>query len=63
MYVLCLCIGLDIPPLSDEASGSYQTHLGRSHLRQTPEPLDGILSPELDKMVTDGLYTLTVCIL
>ncbi|XP_057189086.1 histone-lysine N-methyltransferase 2C isoform X3 [Triplophysa rosa] len=45
--------GLDIAPLTDEASGSYQTHLGRSHPRQTPEPLDGILSPELDKMVTD----------
>ncbi|XP_059358418.1 histone-lysine N-methyltransferase 2C-like isoform X3 [Carassius carassius] len=43
--------GLDVAPLTEDAS---QAHLGRTHLRQVPEgPLDGILSPELDKMVTD----------
>ncbi|XP_016320042.1 histone-lysine N-methyltransferase 2C [Sinocyclocheilus anshuiensis] len=46
--------GLDIAPLTEDASVSSQTHLGRTHPRQVPEePLDGILSPELDKMVTD----------
>ncbi|XP_065124300.1 histone-lysine N-methyltransferase 2C isoform X10 [Paramisgurnus dabryanus] len=46
--------GLDVAPLTEEASGSSQSHLSRSHLRQvSEEPLDGILSPELDKMVTD----------
>ncbi|XP_052467050.1 histone-lysine N-methyltransferase 2C isoform X1 [Carassius gibelio] len=46
--------GLDIAPLTEDASVSSQTHLGRAHPRQVAEePLDGILSPELDKMVTD----------
>ncbi|XP_077069572.1 histone-lysine N-methyltransferase 2C isoform X1 [Siphateles boraxobius] len=46
--------GLDISPLTEDASASSQTHLGRTYPRQVPEePLDGILSPELDKMVTD----------
>ncbi|XP_051555188.1 histone-lysine N-methyltransferase 2C-like isoform X3 [Myxocyprinus asiaticus] len=46
--------GLDDAPLTEEASVSSQTHLGRAPPRQAPdEPLDGILSPELDKMVTD----------
>ncbi|XP_016372184.1 histone-lysine N-methyltransferase 2C-like [Sinocyclocheilus rhinocerous] len=46
--------GLDIAHLTEDASVSSQTHLGRTHPHQVPEePLDGILSPELDKMVTD----------
>ncbi|KTG34576.1 hypothetical protein cypCar_00021309 [Cyprinus carpio] len=46
--------GLDVAPLTEDASLSSQTHLGRTHIRQVPEePLDGILSPELDKMVTE----------
>ncbi|RXN27847.1 histone-lysine N-methyltransferase 2C-like protein [Labeo rohita] len=46
--------GLDVAPLTEDASVSSQTHLGRTHPRQVhEEPLDGILSPELDKMVTD----------
>ncbi|XP_051556784.1 histone-lysine N-methyltransferase 2C isoform X3 [Myxocyprinus asiaticus] len=46
--------GLDVEPLTEEASVSSQTHLGRAHPRHLPEePLDDILSPELDKMVTD----------
>uniref|UniRef100_A0A8C2KDP1 [histone H3]-lysine(4) N-methyltransferase n=1 Tax=Cyprinus carpio TaxID=7962 RepID=A0A8C2KDP1_CYPCA len=45
------------PTYLQDASLSSQTHLGRTHIRQVPEePLDGILSPELDKMVTEGLY-------
>ncbi|XP_076829212.1 histone-lysine N-methyltransferase 2C isoform X14 [Brachyhypopomus gauderio] len=44
--------GLDVAPLAEEASLSSQSHPVRAH--QVPEePLDGILSPELDKMVTD----------
>ncbi|XP_056329618.1 histone-lysine N-methyltransferase 2C isoform X7 [Danio aesculapii] len=46
--------GLDIAPLAEDESVSSQAHLGRTHSRMVPEePLDGILSPELDKMVTD----------
>ncbi|XP_073705573.1 histone-lysine N-methyltransferase 2C [Garra rufa] len=46
--------GLDVAPLTEDASVSSQAHLGRAHPRQMhEEPLDGILSPELDKMVTD----------
>ncbi|XP_016139199.1 histone-lysine N-methyltransferase 2C [Sinocyclocheilus grahami] len=46
--------GLDVAPFTEDASVSSQTHLGRTHPRQVhEEPLDGILSPELDKMVTD----------
>ncbi|XP_049337977.1 histone-lysine N-methyltransferase 2C isoform X4 [Astyanax mexicanus] len=45
--------GLDITPLSEEASVSCQSHSGRGSHQVAEEPLDGILSPELDKMVTD----------
>ncbi|TSL47723.1 Histone-lysine N-methyltransferase 2C [Bagarius yarrelli] len=44
--------GLDIAPLTDDASVSSQSNQGQ--LSHQDEPLDGILSPELDKMVTDG---------
>ncbi|XP_047187758.1 histone-lysine N-methyltransferase 2C isoform X3 [Scophthalmus maximus] len=44
--------GLDIGPLSDSSPVAPQA--GRRTPRTLPEePLDGILSPELDKMVTD----------
>ncbi|XP_072544552.1 histone-lysine N-methyltransferase 2C isoform X3 [Salminus brasiliensis] len=45
--------GLDVTPLSEEASVSSQSHPGRGPHQVAEEPLDGILSPELDKMVTD----------
>lgn len=44
--------GLDVAPLTEEASVSSQSNQGR--VSHQDEPLDGILSPELDKMVTDG---------
>ncbi|KAM6948736.1 histone-lysine N-methyltransferase 2C [Aplochiton taeniatus] len=45
--------GLDIGPLTDSPVAP-QSHSGRRTPRALPEePLDGILSPELDKMVTD----------
>ncbi|KAI5103767.1 histone-lysine N-methyltransferase 2C isoform X5, partial [Silurus meridionalis] len=43
--------GLDVAPLTGEPSGSSQSNQGR--VSHQDEPLDGILSPELDKMVTD----------
>ncbi|XP_060784206.1 histone-lysine N-methyltransferase 2C isoform X2 [Neoarius graeffei] len=43
--------GLDVAPLPEEASVSSQLNQGR--VSHQDEPLDGILSPELDKMVTD----------
>ncbi|KAF7661140.1 hypothetical protein LDENG_00268400, partial [Lucifuga dentata] len=46
--------GLDIGPLADSSSVAPQSQPGRRTPRTLPEePLDGILSPELDKMVTD----------
>lgn len=55
---LCLCVstaGLDIGPLADSSPVAPQSQAGRRTPRTLPEePLDGILSPELDKMVTDG---------
>lgn len=63
LFCICVYIGLDVAPLTEDASVSSQAHLGRTHPRQVPEePLDGILSPELDKMVTDGLYITNACI-
>jgi len=62
-FCIYVCIGLDVAPLTEDAAASSQTHLGRTYSRQVPEePLDGILSPELDKMVTDGLYITNVFI-
>uniref|UniRef100_A0AAQ5ZWI3 [histone H3]-lysine(4) N-methyltransferase n=1 Tax=Amphiprion ocellaris TaxID=80972 RepID=A0AAQ5ZWI3_AMPOC len=47
--------GLDIGPLADGSPVTPQSQAGRRTPRTLPEePLDGILSPELDKMVTDG---------
>ncbi|XP_070774430.1 histone-lysine N-methyltransferase 2C [Enoplosus armatus] len=46
--------GLDIGPLTDGSLVAPQSQAGRRTPRTLPEePLDGILSPELDKMVTD----------
>ncbi|XP_043990219.1 histone-lysine N-methyltransferase 2C isoform X1 [Gambusia affinis] len=46
--------GLDIGPLADGSPVAPQSQTGRRTPRTIPEePLDGILSPELDKMVTD----------
>lgn len=55
---ICLCVstaGLDIGPLADNSPVAPQSQPGRRTPRAiAEEPLDGILSPELDKMVTDG---------
>lgn len=53
---LSLPAGLDIttaaddPPLSSDTPGGC----GRCQRMEREEPLDAILSPELDQMVTDG---------
>lgn len=61
--MMCVCLsplcvssaGLDIGPLTDTSPVVHQSQAGRRTPRALPEePLDGILSPELDKMVTDG---------
>ena len=60
MISLCVSVcvstaGLDIGPLTDSSPVVPPSHAGRRTPRSLPEePLDGILSPELDKMVTDG---------
>ncbi|XP_070623547.1 histone-lysine N-methyltransferase 2C isoform X14 [Erythrolamprus reginae] len=47
--------GLDIGPISDDPSTSLPLqNVGHSTRPLSEEQLDGILSPELDKMVTDG---------
>ncbi|XP_078519354.1 histone-lysine N-methyltransferase 2C isoform X4 [Lissotriton helveticus] len=46
--------GLDIGPISDESSSLPQQSVSQSSRPLSEEQLDGILSPELDKMVTDG---------
>lgn len=53
--------GLDIGAISDDPSGPTQSvsTRGPGHLQE--EPLDVILSPELDKMVTDGEDLWLVC--
>lgn len=57
-FCLSLCVstaGLDIGPLTDSSPVAPPSQGGRRTPRSLPEePLDGILSPELDKMVTDG---------
>uniref|UniRef100_H3DCP4 [histone H3]-lysine(4) N-methyltransferase n=1 Tax=Tetraodon nigroviridis TaxID=99883 RepID=H3DCP4_TETNG len=46
--------GLDIGPLTESSPVAPPSQIGRRTPRSLPEePLDGILSPELDKMVTD----------
>ncbi|KAK3572272.1 hypothetical protein QTP86_029686 [Hemibagrus guttatus] len=46
--------GLDIGSISDDPSGPPQPVPARGPRQLQEEPLDVILSPELDKMVTDG---------
>ncbi|XP_062424789.1 histone-lysine N-methyltransferase 2C isoform X2 [Rhea pennata] len=46
--------GLDIGPISDDPSSLPQPNINQSSRPLSEEQLDGILSPELDKMVTDG---------
>ncbi|XP_035392361.1 histone-lysine N-methyltransferase 2C isoform X2 [Electrophorus electricus] len=45
--------GLEVAPLAEEAALSSQSLPVRAPPQVAEEPLDGILSPELDKMVTD----------
>lgn len=56
-FSMSVCVstaGLDIG-LADSSPVASQSQAGRRTPRTLPEePLDGILSPELDKMVTDG---------
>lgn len=46
--------GLDIGAISDDPSGPPHPVPARGPRQLQEEPLDVILSPELDKMVTDG---------
>ncbi|KAM6453008.1 histone-lysine N-methyltransferase 2C isoform 8-T8 [Liasis olivaceus] len=46
--------GLDIGPISDDPSSLPLQNVSQNSRPLSEEQLDGILSPELDKMVTDG---------
>ncbi|KAJ8272620.1 hypothetical protein GJAV_G00091360 [Gymnothorax javanicus] len=46
--------GLDIGPITDDSEATPQALPARGPRTLPEEPLDHILSPELDKMVTDG---------
>ncbi|XP_066241483.1 histone-lysine N-methyltransferase 2C isoform X3 [Saccopteryx leptura] len=46
--------GLDIGPVAGDPSSLPQLNVSQSSRPLSEEQLDGILSPELDKMVTDG---------
>ncbi|XP_063159425.1 histone-lysine N-methyltransferase 2C isoform X3 [Candoia aspera] len=46
--------GLDIGPISDDPSSLPLQNVSQGSRPLSEEQLDGILSPELDKMVTDG---------
>lgn len=46
--------GLDIVPIADDPSSLPPQNVSQSSRPLSEEQLDGILSPELDKMVTDG---------
>uniref|UniRef100_A0A4W5N119 Uncharacterized protein n=1 Tax=Hucho hucho TaxID=62062 RepID=A0A4W5N119_9TELE len=46
--------GLDMDPIPDDPTGPCQGSAGRGPRALQEEPLDVILSPELDKMVADG---------
>lgn len=48
--------GLDIGPISDDPSSLPQPNVNQSSRPLSEEQLDGILSPELDKMVIDGNF-------
>ncbi|XP_053569781.1 histone-lysine N-methyltransferase 2C isoform X3 [Bombina bombina] len=46
--------GLEIGPINDESSSMSHASVTQSSRPLSEDQLDGILSPELDKMVTDG---------
>ncbi|KAE8595665.1 hypothetical protein XENTR_v10015836 [Xenopus tropicalis] len=46
--------GLDIGTMSDDSSALTQSSVAQTSRPLSEDQLDGILSPELDKMVTDG---------
>ncbi|XP_070473033.1 histone-lysine N-methyltransferase 2C isoform X9 [Equus przewalskii] len=46
--------GIDIGPVADDPSSLPQPSVNQNSRPLSEEQLDGILSPELDKMVTDG---------
>ncbi|KAM9308003.1 histone-lysine N-methyltransferase 2C [Gastrophryne carolinensis] len=46
--------GLDVGTISDDSSSLPQASVSQSSRPLSEDQLDGILSPELDKMVTDG---------
>ncbi|XP_070307649.1 histone-lysine N-methyltransferase 2C isoform X11 [Odocoileus virginianus] len=50
----CAFAGIDVGPGADDPSSLPQATVGQSSRPLSEEQLDGILSPELDKMVTDG---------
>lgn len=57
LHVFVSTAGLEVGPLTDSSPAAPHSQAGRRTPRSLPEePLDGILSPELDKMVTDGEY-------
>ncbi|XP_069814968.1 histone-lysine N-methyltransferase 2C isoform X6 [Dendropsophus ebraccatus] len=47
-------VGLDIGTISDDSSSLSHANVNHSSRPLSEDQLDGILSPELDKMVTDG---------
>ncbi|XP_066441659.1 histone-lysine N-methyltransferase 2C isoform X2 [Eleutherodactylus coqui] len=47
-------VGLDIGTISDDSSSLSHTNVHHGSRPLSEDQLDGILSPELDKMVTDG---------
>lgn len=64
---LSFLAGLDISSMADEPSFTCKLTEsgGRGHKAEPEEPLDVILSPELDQMVSDGKRTglSMVCVL
>lgn len=50
----CLSAGLDLTSMTDDPSFTGSDGCGQRMAQE--EPLDAILSPELDKMVTDGEF-------
>ncbi|XP_055447305.1 histone-lysine N-methyltransferase 2C isoform X5 [Bubalus kerabau] len=50
----CAFAGIDVGSGADDPSSLPQPSVGQSSRPLSEEQLDGILSPELDKMVTDG---------
>lgn len=53
LYSLCLA-PVDVGPVADDPSALSHPSVSQNSRPLSEEQLDGILSPELDKMVTDG---------